>query len=295
MHFIPTAIRGPLLMIAATGSYVINDTMMKLATAGLPPYEVLFLRGAAAMLWGVPLLFALGYSRHIPLVLERRVLVRNLLELGGILTYVVALANMQIADATALGQITPLLVLLGASMLFRERIGGMRMALIGLGFAGALMVAQPTMQGISVYALLALANAVFCAARDIAGRRVAAEVPGMIVAMSAVVVVLAGSGVAHLISETWTAPAAHHLLLLAGAGFFLIFGHFFIFMAYRIGPTGVVAPFYYTFTVWAVISGLLVFRELPNTLAISGILLVVASGLAIVMLDGRKRRLTVVA
>lgn len=295
MHFIPTAIRGPLFMITATGSYVINDTMMKLATVGLPPYEVLFLRGVAAMLWGVPLLLALGYGRRAPLMFEPRVLTRNLLELGGILSYVVALANMQIADASALGQITPLLVLLGASILFRERIGGMRMALIGLGFAGALMVAQPTMQGISVYALLALANAVFCAARDIAGRRVAAEVPGMIVAMSAVVVVLAGAGVAHLALETWAAPERHHLLLLAGAGFFLIFGHFFIFMAYRVGPTGVVAPFYYTFTVWAVISGLLVFRELPNTLAIGGILLVVASGLTIVMLDGRKRRLTVIA
>ena len=29
----------------ATGSYVVNDTMMKLATEGLPPYEVLMLRG----------------------------------------------------------------------------------------------------------------------------------------------------------------------------------------------------------------------------------------------------------
>jgi drug/metabolite transporter (DMT)-like permease len=295
VHFIPIAIRGPLFMITATGAYVINDTMMKLATVGLPPYEVLFLRGAAAMLWGIPLLFALGYGRHVPLIFEQRVLLRNLLELAAILAYVVALANMQIADAIALGQITPLLVLTGASILFRERIGGMRMALIGLGFTGALMVAQPTMQGISVYALLALANAVFSAARDLAGRRVTAEVPGMIVAISAVVVVLIGAGAAHLVFEEWVTPGTRHLTLLAGAGFFLIFGHFFIFMAYRVGPTGVVAPFYYTFTVWAVISGLLVFRELPNMLAISGILLVVTSGLTIVMLDGRKRRLTVIA
>jgi drug/metabolite transporter (DMT)-like permease len=64
-------------------------------------------------------------------------------------------------------------------------------------------------------------------------------------------------------------------------------------MAYRVGPTGVVAPFFYCFTVWAVISGLLVFGELPNPLAIGGILLVVASGLVIVTLDQRKRRLVV--
>ena len=100
MHFIPTAIRGPLFMITATGSYVINDTMMKLATVGLPPYEVLFLRGVAAMLWGIPMLLLLGCGRQMTLMFEPRVLTRNLLELGGILAYVVALANMQIADAS---------------------------------------------------------------------------------------------------------------------------------------------------------------------------------------------------
>jgi drug/metabolite transporter (DMT)-like permease len=283
--------RGPLFMVIATGSYLVNDTMMKLATGGLPPYEVLFLRGVMATLWGVPLLYALGYGKNVRQIVAPRVLLRNIMETVAILMYVVALANMPIADATALGQITPLLMLIGASILFRERIGGLRMALIGLGFVGALMVAQPTMQGFSPYALLALGNAVFCAARDIAGRKIPAEVPGMVVAMSAVLVVLAGAGAAHLVAEKWVMPELQHLLLLAGSGLFLIFGHFFIFMSYRVGQTAVVAPFYYFFTFWAVISGLVVFGQFPNTLAISGILLVVASGVAVVLLGERQRRL----
>ena len=295
MHFIPSTIRGPLCMLTATLSYVINDTMMKMATEGLPPYEVLFLRGVAALLWGMPMLFLLGYRSQMLLMFEPRVLTRNGFELIAILCYVVALANMPIGDASALGQITPLLVLLGVSLLFGEKIGGIRIALIMLGFAGALLVAQPTMQGISIYAVLALSNAVFCAARDIAGRRIAGHIPGMIVAISAVIVVLVGAGAAHLLSESWVTPGPRHLMLLVGAGLFLIFGHFFIFMAYRIGPTGVVAPFYYTFTLWAVISGVIVFSELPNVLALCGIALVVAAGLTIVMLDERRRRLTLVA
>jgi drug/metabolite transporter (DMT)-like permease len=278
-------------MVVSTCSYVINDTLMKLATTGLPPYEVLFLRGVAASLWGLPLLFILGYGGKLPLLFERRVLGRNLAEMAAILCYIVALAYLPIADASALGQITPLLVLLGASLLFREKVGGVRMALIGVGFIGALMVAQPTMQGISIYAVLALANAVLCAVRDIASRRVAPEIPGMIVAMSAVVVVLLGAGAMHLLTEQWVVPGLNHLLLLLGSGFFLIFGHFFIFMAYRVGPTGVVAPFYYFFTFWAVLSGLVVFNQFPNPLAISGIALVVLSGLTIVLLDNRKRKL----
>lgn len=282
--------RGPLFMVVSTGSYVINDTLMKLATEGLPPYEVLFLRGVAASLWGIPLLFALGYGNKLPMLFERQVLMRNLAEMGAILCYIIALTNLPIADASALGQITPLLVLLGASIVFREKIGGVRMALIGFGFIGAIMVAQPTMQGISIYAVLALANAVLCAVRDIVGRRIAPEVPGLIVAMSAVLIVLCGAGAAHLLSERWVMPGLNHVLLLLGSGFFLIIGHFFIFMAYRIGPTGVVAPFYYFFTLWAVLSGLLVFQQFPNALAIAGIALVVASGLAVVYLDNRKRK-----
>lgn len=289
MTAIPASIRGPLFMVVATGSYLINDSLMKLATAGLPPYEVLFLRGIAAFAIGIPLLLSLGHVRRMHVMFERRVLARNLLELAAILSYVVALAHMPIADVVALGQLTPLLVILGSSILFRERIGGVRMALIGLGFIGAIMVAQPGVAGISTYALLALSNAVFCAARDLVGRRVGAEVPGMIVAISAVVVVMVGAGIAHLLSEDWVAPGMNHIFLLFGAGFFLIFGHFFIFMAYRVGPAPVVAPFYYTFSVWAVISGLFVFGEFPNALATAGILLIIGSGLVIVMLDRRRR------
>lgn len=283
--------RGPLFMILSTGSYVVNDTMMKLATEGLPPFEVLMLRGMAASIWGMPLLFLLGYGGKLALLFEPRVLARNLLETLGVLCFVVALANMPIADATALGQITPLIVLIGASVFFGDRIGGLRMALIGAGFVGAVMVAQPSGEGISVYALLATGNAVLCAARDLAGRRVRSHVPGMIVAISAVIVVLAGAATAHLTFETWTMPGTRHLLLLAAAGFFLIFGHFFVFMSYRVGPTGAVAPFYYCFSVWAMISGLVVFGEFPNAVAVAGIALVIGSGLVIVMLDQRKRRL----
>jgi drug/metabolite transporter (DMT)-like permease len=42
--------------------------------------------------------------------------------------------------------------------------------------------------------------------------------------------------------------------------------------------------------VWAGLSGLIVFGEVPNTLAIAGMLLILAAGLAVVLLDGRTRQ-----
>jgi drug/metabolite transporter (DMT)-like permease len=283
-------LRGPLFMTIATGCYVVNDTMMKIATEGMPPYEVVTLRGIWAVLWGLPLLLALGYGPKLAMVVDRRVLARNLCETVAILCFIVALANMPIADATALGQITPLIVIVGAALLLREPVGAVRAALIGAGFLGAVMVAQPTGGGISLYALLALGNAVFCAVRDLVSRRIRAEVPGLIVAFSAALVVLVGAATAHLLTETWVMPGVRHLALLCGSGLLLMGGHFFLFTAYRSGSTHVVAPFYYTFTLWAVISGVIVFGHMPNRLALAGILLVCVSGLAVVLLDERRRR-----
>ncbi len=119
----------------------------------------------------MPLLLLLGYGRQMQLMFEKRVLARNLFETGR--HPLLRGGAGQHADRRCRGARPDHAAARAArrSILFRERIGGLRMALIGLGFTGALMVAQPTMQGISIYAVLGIANAVFCAARDIAGRR----------------------------------------------------------------------------------------------------------------------------
>ena len=117
----------------ATGSYVVNDTMMKLATVGLPPYEVLVLRGIAAVSLGA----AAAASRRLRPAAAADVRAAGAgcatsARLGGILCYVVALANMPIADVSALGadHAAPghprRLAASSASA-----IGGLRMALIG--------------------------------------------------------------------------------------------------------------------------------------------------------------------
>jgi drug/metabolite transporter (DMT)-like permease len=289
MQFIPARLRGPALMILATGAYVINDSLMKLATVGLPPLEVLFLRGVCATIWCLPTVLLLGYGKDIPKVLDRWVLARNVLELMAVIGFIVALANMPIADVTALGQVTPLIFIVGISLILRERIGGVKTALIAIGFVGAILVAQPSMEGINVYALLGLSNAVFCAARDIAGRKVGADVPGWIVSFGAILVVMIGAGTISLFTEQWAMPEFRHIALLFAAGFFLMFGHFCLFTAYRVGEAGSVAPFYYMFTVWAVSSGLVVFGTFPNALAVVGIAFILASGVSIVLLDSRRK------
>lgn len=287
----PTAnLRGIAFMVLSTLFFSSNDAFMKLATSGLPPFEVLFLRGLAASLWALPVVLATGNGRHLRHIADKWVVLRNSCELFAVLCFIVALANMQIADVTALGQIAPMLLLLGVAVIYRDRIGPLRMVLIAIGFVGAICVAQPGANGISPFAILGLLCAVGTAARDIVGRRVDPSIPTLVVAYGTLVLVMLGAGAAMLIFEHWVMPDLQHLVFLACSGLLLSIGHFFIFLSYRTGATAAVAPFYYMFAIWAVCSGLLVFNTLPNPLAIAGIGLIIASGVAVVLVDARRQR-----
>ena len=124
-------LRGIGLMVLATGVFSLNDALMKLATVGLPPFEVLFIRGVMASLWALPVVLLSGNGSQLRHVVDRWVLFRNLLEFFAVLCFVVALAKLPIADVTALGQVSPMLLLLGVAAIYRDRIGVTRMALIG--------------------------------------------------------------------------------------------------------------------------------------------------------------------
>lgn len=283
-------LRGIACMVIAAGTFVANDTCMKLAMADLPPLQVLVMRGVSAALWCLPILLLSGYGKHLLSVFNPWILLRCLAELVAILSFIFALYYMPIADITAIIQIAPLLVLVGVALIWKERIGPWRWLLIGFGIAGALMVAQPGAPTASPFAVLGFATALGSAARDIISRKVPPGIPGLVVAFATIVVVLLGAGAASLAFETRVMPAPDHIGLMAIAGFFLMCGHLLIFLAFRYAPARVVAPFNYAFTLWAVLSGLVVFGDVPNGLAVAGMGLIVLSGLCVILLEGRTRQ-----
>ena len=87
--------------------------------------------------------------------------------------------------------------------------------------------------------------------------------------------------------EAWSPPGGRHLAFLAAAGLFVTLGHAGVLLAYRLGRTTTIAPFFYSFALWAVAAGAIVWGALPNPLALAGIALIVASGVAIVLLGQR--------
>ncbi|MBV8472405.1 MAG: DMT family transporter [Hyphomicrobiales bacterium] len=279
---------GIVAMLAGTASFVVGDSFMKVVIGDLPPFEVLFLRGVAAILACGVLLLLTGDWRAVGGVRDRRALLRAGAETVATLCYILALARLPIADAIAILQIAPLLVILGAGLLFRERIGRARLALVLAGFAGAVMVAQPGPAGVSSAALFAFASALLAAVRDLFGRGVPARIPVMVVTFATNVMLMSGAGGLSLVLEPRTAPTGQNLAFLGLAGLFVTLGHIGLLRAYRIGRTAAVAPFFYSFALWAMLAGLIVWGALPSALALVGIALIIGSGAAIVALDQRR-------
>lgn len=282
-------LRGIIYMVLASGCFTVNNGLLKLAVLELPPLEALFLRALAAIVLGVPVLIATTSVASLRFVLEPWVLARNVVECAAAIAFVFAVANAPLADITALLQLTPMLVMLGAVVLFGDRIGGAAIALIVVALFGALLVAQPGGHGFQPYVLFGLASAALSAGRDLIGRRVDAGVPALAVAVGLSVVSLVGIGVPMLAFERWVTPSLSGLLLIAGASAFLTLAQLLLFLSFRVAETRAVVPFFYTGTLWALLIGALVFGTLPNAVASIGIGLIAASGVLVLLLDRRAR------
>jgi drug/metabolite transporter (DMT)-like permease len=106
-----------------------------------------------------------------------------------------------------------------------------------------------------------------------------------VVTFSVVLLVLVAATVLTLLFEHWVPVTPRLALYGLASGFFVVLGHFFVFMAFRLTTARTVAPFYYAFTPFAALFGAVFFGEWPNPLALIGIAMIVACGLAVLLFE----------
>jgi drug/metabolite transporter (DMT)-like permease len=284
MH--PTSnLRGIIYMVLSGLTFVSCDSFLKLMLLDVPPLQSLVLRGISATTWCLGLITIMGQFKDLPKALNLWTVLRSLAEVVAVTAFILALANVPLADVTAIYQVAPLLVLAGASVIWGEKVGVWRWTLIALGLAGALVVAQPGRAGASPFALLGFVTALASATRDLLSRKAPQNVPGLVVTFNVVVAVLLASFINNQIFEGWQPVSTRAWLYSIGAGFFVMLGHFFVYMAFRHASARAVAPFYYSFTLVAVTFGAIFFREYPNALALLGIGMIVTCGLGVLYFE----------
>ncbi len=289
---IPDRLRGITSMVLAMGVFLAADTCMKVALPRMPLFELALMRGYASVGVCLIVVIIMGQAHNLMMMFNPWLIARGVCEIIANFAFTFAIFHMPLADVTAIAQTCPLLVLLGARLIYGERLGRSRLFLIGLGLSGALLVAQPGTTAASPFAALGFLVAVMAAIRDLITRKVPAEIPAPIVALTVLAILMFAALVGMLLFETPVVPDLTSVALTTVAGALLVVGHTGVFLAFKIGPTRSVAPFMYTLTLWAVFFGVVVFGDIPNALAVAGIILILLSGVLIIYLDSRRKPAT---
>ena len=199
-------------------------------------------------------------------------------EIAAMVTFTLALTNMAIANATAILAALPLVVTLGAALVFGDPVGWRRLSAISIGFVGVLLIVQPGTDGFNIWSLLVLLSVLVITARDLFTRAFSPAVPTMTVAVLTAGAVCLVGGVLSLFTP-WVALDLREAALIAAAAVLIIGGYVFGIMVMRVGEVGFVSPFRYTSLIFALILGLVVFDEFPNALALIGGVIVVSTGI----------------
>jgi drug/metabolite transporter (DMT)-like permease len=175
-------------------------------------------------------------------------------------------------------QAVPLAVALLSMIVLKEKVGWRRMSAITGGFVGVLMIVKPSVSSFNHYELLALLIVFAVAVRDILTKRIPARIPTFVIALgNAAFVTLGGAALA--LTQGITQPELWQVGLLALAACFLSSGYLFMVATLRLGELTGTAPFRYSVMIFAILSGILVFGEFPDWIAILGMVLIVVSGL----------------
>lgn len=287
----PENFRGAILMVISMVLFAFEDMFIKLLAAELPYAVVLGMVGLLGFLSFGLMLKARGGRIWTRDLLRPLVLARNLAEALGSIGIVVALALTELSSTSAIMQALPLAITLGAALFLHEPVGWRRWSAIGVGFLGVLLVIRPGLSGFQPVSLMALLAVVGLAARDIATRRIPAQIPSLQLAASAFFAILIASVLMGLVlGQRFVMPDARQwglfvLCMAVGVG-----GYTLLVTATRLGEASALAPYRYARLVFALLLAFAVFGERPDALTLTGAAVIVGSGCYTMWREARLRR-----
>ena len=266
-------------MAVGMAGFTMNDTITKAVSSEMNFGEVMLVRGLFAIVLIAALAFQQRAVRPLRTLMVRPVALRVIGEVGGTISFLAAITHLPLANTAAIFQALPLAITLGAALAFREPVGWRRWLAITAGFIGVVIIVRPGVEGFNQFSLFALISVIFCAVRDLATKKIPAQIPSLFITLLTTVAVTTAGAAILVPLGGWTPPSGRALGLLAFAAVLLLIGYQFVIMALRTGDISAVAPFRYSALLWAMLLGYLVFGDVPDAMMATGASIIVLSGL----------------
>lgn len=271
-------LRGIMAMLASQALFLMSDSIVKLAGETLAPSQIMAVRGVMAVYLVGAILVATVSWRKWYMVLRPLVVIRGIIEGAVAVFFLISLPHLQLGQITVISQVTPLILTVMSAVLLNEAVGRARWTAVAVGFIGVVLVAQPTVNGVSIHVVGALIMALLVVARDLVTRFIDPGVPTGVVTFTSTVAVCL-MGFAGLETQPWAPLTPLSGTLLALSAILVTLGIVFVVIAFRDVEVSVVSPFRYSAVVWATLYGYLLWNEQPNGLALIGTALIILAGL----------------
>ena len=272
-------LKGILFMILAMAGFAFEDLFIKLLSTYFPISEVIIILGFT----GTFIFFIIALLQNAPIIhkdlLNKHVIIRTTCELLGAVFFVTAIALTPLSSATAILQIAPLLVTIGAVIFFKEKVGWRRWTAVFIGFIGVLLIVRPGFEGFMPASIFAILGSVFLAARDLATRAMQVKLPSVTIALYAFIA-FGISGILIIpFNSPMVIPTSNQIIYFIGASAFGVIAYYSLVISSRIGEMSVISPFRYSRIVFAMLLAIIILDENPDGLTLIGASIVVASGL----------------
>jgi len=272
-----------LIFVGVTGA-------VRYLSSTIHPIQLGFLRYAIALIFLAPVFWREfrsyrtrphRYGLHIS---------RGLLQAVGVMLWFYAMANIPVAEVTALGFTAPIFATIGAALFLGEKLYMRRISAVLFGFAGAMVILQPGFKALELGAMAQLAAAPLFAATLIIGKRLTeTESNGTIVAGLGLVVTIALFLPALYV---WQTPSGEEFLWLFGVAGLATLGHLAMTQAFRCAEVTALQPITFLQLVWASLLGFYIFAEVPDIWTWIGGGIIVTSATYIAHREARARKLT---
>ena len=267
---------GILMMLVGMTLFTFNDALGKWLVADYAVGMLLALRSLSGAILLAPLIARAGLRsvfavKRLPLHLVRVACVT-----GEVALFYWAVRSLPLADVMTIYMSAPLIVTALSVPLLGEKVGWRRWVAVLVGFAGVVLVLNPTGSFDPLPSLAALLGATIFALGMITTRLLRDDGNLTLVSFQTFGTGLVGAATLPVV---WTPPGLMDVLLLGALGVVALGGHAAMNRSLQISPAAVVVPFQYVSIVWAVVLDLVVWGTAPSWHIALGATLIIGSGL----------------
>ena len=281
-------LRGILYKVLSVCTFVCMASLIKATADTVPPGEAVFFRSFFAL----PVIFVWLWLRGdlrdgVKTSNPVGHMWRGIAGTAGMAFGFTGLGLLPLPEVTAIGYAHPLLVVVFAAIILKERVRAFRLSAVALGLVGVVIVLSPrfsagaAISGPETFgAIIVLMGAASAALAHVFIRKlVATERTTAIVFWFSIT-----STMLSLVTIPWgwVMPSFWACVMLIMAGLIGGLGQILLTTSYRNADASLLAPFDYTSMILALLIGYFVFSEVPTGTMLAGSAVVIFAGLLVI-------------